>query len=286
MSNENYLEQTENSSDSIVIVQDVEIKQINAQLLKMFGCKTDEEMLGRKFTEFAAPEYHDFMLQMGRDREKGKHVPNQYIFKAVRCDGTQFDAELSVSVIEFQGEKARQGIIKDISNEKEKIKTQQKAHEKLKRQQEARIKDMEVKLKSHEELNEALKILLNKKDGEKNEIEDTVLTNVKRLVVPYLEKMKKTELDDQQEVFLDIIEANIDEIISPFSRKMSIKESNLTPNEIQIANLIMQGATSKKIGEIMKISPRTVDAHRKNIRKKIGLTRRRMNLRSYLLSVH
>ena len=149
-----------------------------------------------------------------------------------------------------------------------------------------RTRELEIQKISLEEINASMKVLLKKREKEKNEIEDNVLTNVKRLIVPYIKKMKKTRLDDHQITFLNIIESNIDEIISPFSRKMSIIDSNLTPKEIQISNLIMQGATSKKIGGIMEISPRTVDAHRKNIRKKIGLQQKKANLRSYLLSLH
>ncbi|UCD32020.1 MAG: helix-turn-helix transcriptional regulator [Desulfobacterales bacterium] len=147
-------------------------------------------------------------------------------------------------------------------------------------------KEMELKIKSLEELNKGMKVLLKKKEEDKKEIEDNILANVKMLIKPYLEKIKKTKLDYHQKVFIDIIESNINEIISPFSRNMSIKELNLTPMEIQIVNLIIQGAPSKKIGKIMNISPRTVDTHRKNIRKKIGLDQKRANLRSYLLSLN
>jgi DNA-binding CsgD family transcriptional regulator len=108
----------------------------------------------------------------------------------------------------------------------------------------------------------------------------------KELVVPYFEKIKKTELDDQQKAFLSIMESNLNEIISPFTRKMSLKYLNLTPTEIRIANLIKNGSPSKKIAELMNVSPRTIDTHRKNIRRKIGLQGQRGNLRSFLLSLH
>lgn len=144
----------------------------------------------------------------------------------------------------------------------------------------------ELKIKSLEELNKGMEALLKKKEKDKKEIENNIVTNVKILVAPYLEKIKKTELDDQQKVLVDIIESNINEIISPFYRKMSMRELNFTPMEIQIANLIIQGASSKKIGKIINISSRTVDTHRKNIRKKIGLDQKRANLRSYLLSLY
>jgi DNA-binding CsgD family transcriptional regulator len=129
-------------------------------------------------------------------------------------------------------------------------------------------------------------VLLKKREDDKIELEDNVLTNVKELVEPYFEKIKKTKLDDQQEAFLSIVEYNLKEIISPFTRKMSLKYLNLTPTEIRIANLIRHGSSSKKIAELQNVSPRTIDTHRKNIRRKIGLQGQRGNLRSHLLSLH
>jgi len=149
-----------------------------------------------------------------------------------------------------------------------------------------REKELEIKNIRLEEMNAALKVLLKKREEDKTELEDNVLTNVKELVTPYFEKIKKTKLDDQQKDFLSIIETNLNEIVSPFTRKMSLKYLNLTPAEIQIANLIKHGRTTKKIAKLLHISPRTVETHRKNMRRKIGLERKRANLRSYLLSLY
>jgi len=161
-----------------------------------------------------------------------------------------------------------------------------KAHDELEHRVKERTRELAIKTKSLEEINTAMKVLLKKREEDKTELEDNVLTNVKELVVPYFEKIKKTKLDDQQEAFLSIIESNLNEIISPFTRKMSLKYLNLTPTEIQIANLIRNGSPTKKIAELPNVSPRTIETHRKNIRRKIGLKRKRANLRSHLLSLH
>ena len=129
-------------------------------------------------------------------------------------------------------------------------------------------------------------VLLKKRDEDKKNIEDNVLTNVKELIAPIFKKIKKTKLDDQQKTFLSIIESNLNEIISPFTRRMSLKYLNLTPAEIKIANLIRHGSPTKEIAELLNLSPRTVETHRKNIRRKIGLEGQRANLRSHLLSLH
>ncbi|MBW2248661.1 MAG: PAS domain S-box protein [Deltaproteobacteria bacterium] len=174
------------------------------------------------------------------------------------------------------------GIDRDVTARKLSEMALQKAHDEL---QEKTIR-LEVKKISLEEINTAIKVLLKKREEDKIEIEKNVLTNVKELIEPYFEKIKKTKLDDQQEALLSIIESYLNEIVSPFTRKMSLKYLNLTPTEIQIANLIRHGSSTKKIAEIMNVSPRTIETHRKNIRRKIGLESKRANLRSHLLSLH
>ena len=174
----------------------------------------------------------------------------------------------------------------DITDRKRAEKALKKAHDKLERRVKERTRELEIKTNGLEEINTAMTVLLKKREGDKIELEDNVLTNVKELVEPYFKKIKKTKLDDQQEAFLSIIESNLKEIISPFTRKMSLKYLNLTPTEIRIANLIKHGSPSKKIAELLNVSPRTIDTHRKNIRRKIGIQGQRGNLRSHLLSLH
>jgi len=59
----------------------------------------------------------------------------------------------------------------------------------------------------------------------------------------------------------------------------------LTPREIQLAYLIKEGKTTKEISELLNLSVRTIDSHRDRIRKKLGLSNRKINLKSYLLSL-
>jgi PAS domain S-box-containing protein len=146
-------------------------------------------------------------------------------------------------------------------------------------------RELEISKKSLEEVNTALRVLVERRDEDKKELEERVLMNVKELVVPLLEKVKEGSLDSKQSAYLSVLESNLNDIISPFSRTLSSKHLGLTPTELRIANMIKEGKKTKEMARLMNLSPRTVESHREGIRKKIGIKNRRANLRSHLLSV-
>ena len=114
------------------------------------------------------------------------------------------------------------------------------------------------------------------------DIEEKLLENTKLLVIPHLEKLKKTSLNEQQLTHLIELEINLNDILSPFLKKLSNQYNNLTPTEIRIAVYIRGGKTSKEIAELLSVSTNTIEVHRDNLRKKFGLKHKKKNLQSYL----
>jgi len=148
-------------------------------------------------------------------------------------------------------------------------------------------KTNELKLQADKlsELNIALKVLLKQREDDKNDLGETVTLNVKELLLPSLEVLKNSRLDAKQKDFVCILESNLNEIISPFAHNLSSKYYGLTPREIEIANLIRQGKSTKEITNFICISNGSIIVHRNHIRKKLGIISKKINLRSHLMSL-
>ncbi|MGB3222365.1 MAG: LuxR C-terminal-related transcriptional regulator [Desulforhopalus sp.] len=136
-----------------------------------------------------------------------------------------------------------------------------------------------------EETNIALKVLLRQRDEDKTRIEETICTNVDRLVLPYVERLLQGKLTEQQRTLAEVVESNLREITEPFLRSLAGLKVMLTPQEIEVANMVRGGRSSKEIAEVLNLSVSGVDFHRKSLRRKLGLTKSPQNLRSYLMSL-
>lgn len=150
---------------------------------------------------------------------------------------------------------------------------------------EIKEKELQHQAEKLEETNIALRVLLDQRNEDKKLMEATVFANVDRLVLPYIVKLGGTKLNEHQKTLIEIVDSNLKEIISPFLQRLSSLELRLTPQEIEVAHLIRNGNSSKEIAEIMFLSVAGVDFHRKNLRKKLGITNTKQNLRSFLMSL-
>jgi PAS domain S-box-containing protein len=152
-----------------------------------------------------------------------------------------------------------------------------------------RVKQLEAEIKKHqanlEETNITLKVLLARIEREKLLFQENLSTNIFCNIEPYMNKLKQTCLDKDQKKTLEILNQNIKDMASPLVYSVMTMNLRLTPAEMQISNFIRQGYSSKEIAELLNISPATIDKHRKNIRKKLGITNKKQNLRSVLSSL-
>lgn len=153
----------------------------------------------------------------------------------------------------------------------------------FRRRAEAALLEREHEL---EEANTALRVLLSNLETSRQEFEIQILRQIKGLIQPHIAKLRQTLGDRQPDrSYLDLVDANLQKITSSFANRLVAAFEGLTPTEAEIAQMVMNGQTTKDIARTLSREPSTVDFHRNNIRRKLGIDGRRVNLRSYLLSL-
>jgi len=141
--------------------------------------------------------------------------------------------------------------------------------------------------KEVEEVNTALRVLLTQMETSRGEFEEQILKRINDLVLPHVEKIKQSiPSEDSLFNYLELLEGNLRQITSSFAGHLSQAMDGLTSTEIEIAQLVMSGNSTKDIAKILSREKSTVDFHRNNIRKKLRIENRARDLRTHLLSLH
>jgi DNA-binding CsgD family transcriptional regulator len=146
-------------------------------------------------------------------------------------------------------------------------------------------KDLEETTKNLREINTALDVLLRKREKDRQDLQQRMVSNLNELVFHQLDKLKKTSLEPTQREIIESIESNLKDVTGQFSLKLSSMHCGLTHTEIEVANFVKHGKTTKEIASLLNLSPKTIQNHRNKIREKLDLKKKRINLRSYLLSI-
>ena len=145
-------------------------------------------------------------------------------------------------------------------------------------------KELKSKTESLEEVNAALNVLLKRVEEGRIELEEKILSNIRELVLPYIDKLKKTQLSDHQASYLIVIETNLDNIASSFLYHLKMRYLDLTHREVQVASLVKEGKSTKEIAGLLNIAIKTVVFHRNSLRNKLGLKNQKANLQAHLLT--
>lgn len=131
-------------------------------------------------------------------------------------------------------------------------------------------------------LNTALKVLLDRREREKKDDETKILDMLDKMVRPYLDRLESSAINEEQRELIRLIRENIKDVASPTVEKLSTLDAVLTPAELEVADLLRHGKSTKEISEMLNLSDTTVSFHRSNIRKKLKLKNKKINLQNYL----
>jgi len=247
---------------------------------------TEEELCGRNYTNFVSASEAERIYQafnrVFRTGEPTKGFEHQIVSR----DGRRRHLEVSISLIHDPDGNPSGfcGIARDITRRRQDEERLRKAHDALEHQVRQRTRELTRANQALEKANTALQVLLEKKQEMSLAMERQVVSNIQDLVWPLVDRISQSRLDAKQRTVLEVLAENLRRITDPLIQRNPALCNSLTPTEIQIAGLIRQGKTTKEIAELLNIAPSTVNFHRDNLRTKLGLKQKKLNLQAYLRS--
>jgi len=177
------------------------------------------------------------------------------------------------------------GICIDITEQKKLEEELKKHRQNLEMLVKNRTSELERKTLQLEETITTLRFLLDQRQQDKKEMQENIMANVNQLIVPFIDKLKINCSDKTGTYYLDVLENNLQNLVSPFSNQLAFKNLKFTPRELNVSNLIREGKSTKEIANILNLSVSTIQFHRDNIRKKLDLNKKNQKLSIYLRSL-
>lgn len=250
----------ETGSDAMFLIDEETQRfiDINSLAVSLFGYSKEELLAMTVLDLTAEPEKTLFSIEL---------IATNALRWLRKKDGSVFPVEITVSYFELAGKRLRLAAVRDIT--------------------ERHLAEEEVRVKSEHlnEVNAALRALLRQRDEDRKDLEENVINNIKNLALPYIESLRKTNLSTSQKNWVEALETNLNQVTSSFTRKMTLRELNLSNAELRVASLVRDGKSTKEIAEILMTSEKTVSSHRDSIRKKLGLRGKKGGLRYLLMNL-
>lgn len=229
-----------------------------------YRCMTPEHKAALPFEAFKA-QYLDF-IRTG----KAPWLDALLEVEMVRANGDRIHLQTVLFTLHINDQTAYASFNRDV--------TAQKNAERELRERETELKERTQLL---EQKNAALRELMSQVEMENRRTVEQIRASLDQLVFPVLHRLKN-RCCTADRVFVNMLEENLNDVVSGFGIELSSRLNRLTQREIELCGLIRQGITSKEIGRLLHISPRTVETHRNRIRKKLGVTDPDVNLVTFL----
>ncbi len=267
----------EYANDAILVLKGGFVTHCNPKTLDLFKL-LKKQIIGGSLLDLS-PEFQP----SGESSEMamGKNMTNVleentgvFEWRFHKRDGSPVDTEVSMAHFDADDDRHLVVIVRDVSRRKKMVLMLEK-----------REKELDEQRRYLEKANLALKANLDYREVEKRAVEEHFLMTLKRFILPYIETLNNVGMNSDAKAYVNIIDSNLNEMISRLSSARYTKYIDFTPAEIRIADLICEGKNTKEIAALLGLAPSSIKWHRKNIRRKLGLTNKSANLYSYLNSL-
>ena len=131
-----------------------------------------------------------------------------------------------------------------------------------------------------EKKNIALKEVLTHIEDDKMEFRQRIGASIDHILIPALNRLIRKD-GSINKTYYNILKMTLPELAASSGAVISIY-SKLSPREREICNLIINGLSSKEITDALNISHATVRKHREQIRRKLGISNKNINLVNFL----
>ena len=245
--------------------------EANDEVAHIYGYAKGADIRGRPLQEFMEVSDPD-NVKIVAELVKNNFLMDSMISRETSSDGT---TKIILNNIKPM---VRHGKVTSIWGASLDVSTLIKAQEDLKRSKK-KLKKQKNKL---EKKNIALRELIVHVELDKKEFKDQIMANIQHLVLPSLDKIM---LNKSKEEYIVQHRKTLENLTTSFGQKLSDPRIKLSPREIEVCNFVKNGLSNKEISRLLNIALHTVEKHRRMARKKLGLSHKRVNLRTYLNSL-
>ncbi|MBT7890637.1 MAG: PAS and helix-turn-helix domain-containing protein, partial [Deltaproteobacteria bacterium] len=237
------------------------IIEANQRSTKVFGLSYDQ-LIGLNFSEFCLGENKTKLIKVVKELGKSQSWETELTGRQIGKH--TFPMSVAINRVELETGAIIQILAKDITRQKE---LEQKLnHDKNQLQ----------------EVNITLRNVLESINDKNSEFQQEVSQTVQKSLLPVLGKIERETDSDIIKGYLHLMKDQLLKLAVTGEDESSFHFLKLSPTEVKICQFIQSGSATKEIAETLCLSVETIQTHRRNIRKKLGLRGRDVNLFSYL----
>ncbi|WP_158447398.1 PAS domain S-box protein [Syntrophotalea carbinolica] len=246
----------------LLLSDDYRIVKANQRAGQIHGCSADE-LIGKDLRDLT--DNHGRWTLTSCVAALGGETSMSAEIQVRRTDGSMLPTSFMVTSVAIDGRHFWSIIVRDISR--------QKALEERLRMEKQQVEEMNVTLRN----------VMKSVDGDRKEFENTLARRIRSHLLPAIDRIEGESSENIRASYLDLVREQLIGLTSGSASEIDANLLKLSKTEMRICQFIQAGCSTKDICEAMNLAFETVQTHRKNIRRKLGLRGKNVNLHSYLI---